>query len=57
MTFETLLGKLIMLREIAIGETTHAEQARKVLEKDATTHNLIYIDTIIDGYERNRKLG
>jgi hypothetical protein len=54
MTFEKLLSKLIMIREISLTETSHGEQARKILAQDATTHNLIYIDTIIDGYERNR---
>ena len=51
MTFKDLREKL---KEIAKSESTAAKVAQKTLQKDVTTHNVLEIQTLIEGYDRNR---
>jgi len=54
LTFKDLREKLEKLDEIANSETVASEVAKKLLQKDVTAHNVLEIQTLIEGYDRNR---
>ena len=54
MTFDTLYEYLIELKEIATQQTKAGGAARKILEKDPTTHNVQELQNFINQYSRNR---
>jgi len=56
MTFEKLSEYLIDLQNIALDENSLAgKEARKMLNDDATTHNVDALIVLVDRYFQNRK--
>lgn len=54
MTFKILIEALEKLEEITNSRTVASEQAKKILQKDVTAHNVLEIKNLLENYDRNR---
>ena len=54
MTFKNLKEKIEKLEEIANTETVASEVAKKLLQEEVTSYNIIKIEKLLESFDRNR---